>query len=631
MGNFSRDPNARMADAVAKHYIAVRQQQAVPVLDADWNLLDDLRRGELETLGSSFIGDGVPVGSDGFHILALAPPQPNDFSIRAGLCIVGGKLTRNDADTTYATLAKFGNPNLVPPLAAMTTPPVDKTFIVYLDVFEEEVDSLRDPDLVDVRIGIETAIRLRRNWAVRVAGIPEDLPQLASPPAGHLFLQLAQLNRTAGTPNITAAMITDLRDTQLSIKRKIEVRDGSGHIVVRNADFQQMLTNTRNNLLKLIRFITTPPTNPIANPLTSAEILGLQAADHIARAADAGLALVNSSSLANPGALPYMRQLYDAQENFVRVWTDVVLQLPGAKYASLRSFVQRLDDRLNAPQVGQLTGLLAALNTGDLAAAVAMQNEITRLFGTVSGTIPRGAITVFLANSPPGNLTINTGVRFEFHVRSETTLTDLYTVKVLPETGWPRTVVDVSGNPIPNNKVPIGPAPDEVPIRVDVSVQTGSSDLQLQVTSDSNPDEITQISNLFPLTAGQPAPPDERNVQISVAPNIVNGTKDPVTGAINVSRTRTCTLHVQVFNNAGQNGMFTLGIAKQAEVAAGSWNAVYNGDLSTPINNGQFADEPIAITPAANAVSVQIVFSASATIQGSTVSGQFVIPFVAVP
>jgi hypothetical protein len=628
MGNFSQDPDKRAADAAKKHYVAVRLQQAVPVLDADWNLLDDLRRSELENLASLFIGDGVPVGSDGFHILASTQPSPppNDFVIRAGLCIVGGKSTVNDADTSYATQPNFGNPDLVPPLATLTTPAADQTLIVYLDVFEEEVDSLRDPGLVDIRIGIETAIRLKRNWAVRV-----DV-SLPAPPVGHLFLQLAQLKRKAGVASIDKSMITDLRDTQLSIKRKIEVRDGAGNIVVDNARFQQMLQNTRNNLLKLINYITSQ-FNPIFVPLTSGEILGVQAADHIARAADAGLALVNSSNFANPGALNYMMQLYDAQENFRKVWHDVVLMLGGIvkKYASYTTFVQRLDDRLNSTvPVGQFTSLLTALNASDLAAAVAMQEEIARLFGTASAAVPRGAITVFLANSPPGNLNTGALARFEFHVRSATTLADTYTVTMLPAGGWPRMVVDTGGNPIPNNKVSIGPAPAEVPIFVNVTVQSGSSGLQLQVTSDANPDEITQTSNLFNLTAGQPAPPGEEKIQFSVAPNIVNGTKDPATGAINVSRTKTCSLQVQVFNNSGQNATFSMSIAKQSETAAGSWSAVYNGDAQTPIPNGGFVPEPMAITPATNAVAVQIVFTAQATIQGSTVSGQFVIPFVAV-
>lgn len=628
MGNFSRDPNTQAADAAAKHYVAVRMQQAVPVLDADWNLLEDIRRREFETMGSWFIGDGVPAGNDGFNIIASG--NPNDFTIRAGLCIVGGKLTLNDADTSYATQPNFTNPNLTPPLTPLTTPAADKTFIVYLDVFEEEIDSLEDSALIDSRIGIETAIRLRRNWAVRVLRVPEDVSLLNSPPAGHLYLQLAQLKRTGGNPAIAAAMIFDVRDTQLSIKRKIEVRTGGGNILVDNTRFQTMLQNTRDNLLGLVKYITSQ-FNPIFAPLSSGEILGVQAADYIARAADAGLALVNSSSLANPGALKYLGQLYAAEENFRAVWHDVMLLLGGTpkKYASYATFVQRLDDRLHQPVVGSLTGLLPALNNGDLGAAVAMQEEIARLFGTAGATLPRGAITVFLANSPPGNLTNGQLVRFEFRVRSATTLADTYSVDILPQAGWPRTVVDSAGNPIPNNKVAVGPAPAEVPIFVNVNVQSGSSGLQLRVTSDSNPDEITQNSNLFTLTDGQPAPPGEEKIQFNVLPNLVNGVKDTTTGAINVQRTKTCTLQVQVVNNSGTNATFNLSIAKQNDV--GGWTANYTGDPSTPINNGQFATEPMTVTPSAGGVSVQVVFTASATILGSTVSGQLVIAFVGTP
>jgi hypothetical protein len=630
MGNYSTDPVARLQDATSKHYISVRMQQGVPLLDADWNLLEDLRRRELESFGSWFIGDGVPAGSDGFHIVSSG--VDNDFGIRHGLCLLGGKLTVNDVDTTYLKQPNFGNPKLSPSLAALNTPPADKSFIVYLDLFEDEVDSLGDASLVDARIGVETAIRLRRNWAVRVARSPEDLLALNTPPAGHLFLKLAQLNRISGNSAITSAMIVDLRDTQLSIKRKIEVRDASSNIVVNNSRFQQMLTNTRDNLLALINYITTQ-FNPIYAPLSSGETLGLQAADHIARAADAGLALVNSSNLANPGALLYLEQLRAAQQNFRDVWNNVMLQLGFGvkKYASYATFVQRLDDRLNLPKIGSLIGLKAALAAGDLAAAVAIQEEITRLFGSASRSLPRGAITVFLNSSPPGILTTGQLVRFEFHVRSATTLADSYKVDILPATGWPRMVVDSNGNAIPDNKVAIGPAPAEVPIFINVNVQDGSSGLQLRVTSDSNPNEVTQLSNVFTLTQGQPPPLGEQKIQFSLLPQIANGSKDPATGVINVQRLKTCSVLVQVVNSTGQSGTFTLTTSKQAETPANSWNQAFNGDPILPLGNGQFASEGFSVTPNASAVSLQIVFSASATIQGTTVSGQFIIPFAAVP
>ncbi|HKQ67927.1 MAG TPA: hypothetical protein VJT73_01245, partial [Polyangiaceae bacterium] len=72
MGNFSRDPDARLADALGKHHVAVRLQQGVPLLDADWNALDDLRRSELEDIGRQLLGSGVPFGSDGFRIVPIA-------------------------------------------------------------------------------------------------------------------------------------------------------------------------------------------------------------------------------------------------------------------------------------------------------------------------------------------------------------------------------------------------------------------------------------------------------------------------------------------------------------------------------------------------------------------------------
>ena len=43
MGDFSRTTIDRL-----KHYVSVRLQQGVPLLDADWNEQDDIRRYELQ-------------------------------------------------------------------------------------------------------------------------------------------------------------------------------------------------------------------------------------------------------------------------------------------------------------------------------------------------------------------------------------------------------------------------------------------------------------------------------------------------------------------------------------------------------------------------------------------------------
>jgi hypothetical protein len=85
---------------------------------------------------------------------------------------------------------------------------------VYLDVFLVEVDSSVDPDLDNVEdVGVQTSVRLRPAWVVRVA---EGQPV---PPAvdGHAVCPLAMLTRPRGVQTIRAEMITDLRQRRLTM------------------------------------------------------------------------------------------------------------------------------------------------------------------------------------------------------------------------------------------------------------------------------------------------------------------------------------------------------------------------------------------------------------------------------
>jgi hypothetical protein len=63
VGDFSRDTFNPL-----KHYTGVRVQQGVPIVDADWNELEDIRKHELELFLKRFIGNGVPDGNHGFRI-----------------------------------------------------------------------------------------------------------------------------------------------------------------------------------------------------------------------------------------------------------------------------------------------------------------------------------------------------------------------------------------------------------------------------------------------------------------------------------------------------------------------------------------------------------------------------------
>src|SRR3954454_16416381 len=64
-------------------YISVRLQQGVPIVDADWNEKDDIRRFEVRAFLKWFIGNGVPFGNNGFAIIGTG--AANNFTISAGI------------------------------------------------------------------------------------------------------------------------------------------------------------------------------------------------------------------------------------------------------------------------------------------------------------------------------------------------------------------------------------------------------------------------------------------------------------------------------------------------------------------------------------------------------------------
>jgi hypothetical protein len=89
-------------------------------------------------------------------------------------------------------------PTLTTPTGPAGSPP--RTDIVYLDVWDREVGSAEDDNLINPAIGVETCTRLKREAAVRVA---EGTSALPSPPPGHFFLPLSLLRRPVNEPQIS--------------------------------------------------------------------------------------------------------------------------------------------------------------------------------------------------------------------------------------------------------------------------------------------------------------------------------------------------------------------------------------------------------------------------------------------
>ncbi|HET6334565.1 MAG TPA: DUF6519 domain-containing protein [Polyangiales bacterium] len=211
MGNFSRNTYAPQ-----KNYVGVRLQQGVPLVDADWNELNDVLLQETYRTAAEGIGSGVRPSNTSLppFDVWVGGAMANDFWTLAGTLVLAGQSiqighTRYTSQPYFnaATAAAAGVP-VVPPLI---TPAAPRTDVVYLDVWTREISSTEDTDLVNPVIGVETAVRIKRDYAVRVAEGTQVVPP---PPAGHTHFALAYLNRTASA-SILSAMVIDMKPTLL--------------------------------------------------------------------------------------------------------------------------------------------------------------------------------------------------------------------------------------------------------------------------------------------------------------------------------------------------------------------------------------------------------------------------------
>lgn len=221
-----------------KRYVGVRLQQGVPIVDADWNELEDARRFELRSFLKWFVGDGVPSGNDGFRIVGTG--AVDDFTISSGVTapvdpvrnigriIVDGldvmiegdigfkaqKLHKSQGAGADAEAAKLGFPGSpVPKIDDL--PAVVGTVTVYLDVWERLVTPTEAPSLVLPGLGTESCARKKREWVVR-ARQGSNLPASADPDfiAGHSYYALARIARQ-GAGAVNAADVTDRREQKL--------------------------------------------------------------------------------------------------------------------------------------------------------------------------------------------------------------------------------------------------------------------------------------------------------------------------------------------------------------------------------------------------------------------------------
>ena len=200
-GNFSNDGKDTFDPE--KRYVGVRLQQGVPLLDRDWNELEDIRRYEEAMLRRWYIGNGSP--DDGFKISAVKPAA-NDFKISAGRCLVDGFEAVNEKkDLPYSEQEG---------VAKLTKPTAGREDLVYLDLWIGEITSREDDDLKNSDdVNVETCVRHNLEWRVRVA---EGNKEYAREEFHHYY-DIARIKRKSEKDAIPNASIQDMRRIGLAL------------------------------------------------------------------------------------------------------------------------------------------------------------------------------------------------------------------------------------------------------------------------------------------------------------------------------------------------------------------------------------------------------------------------------
>lgn len=418
MGDFSRDTfkltnvlyqllrGATVAGP--RHYVGVRMQQGVPVLDADWNDAEDIRKHEVELLLRDFIGDGVPGSGSGF---AIEPVESdNNFSIMAGMLLVDGWQVINPENVLYADLPRHGGAG-----TDLSTPGGGRTDIVYLDAFEREVtaydSSVGDERLVNQYIGVETAARVERSWTVWVAENASDFSTLTLNEPGHKYYPLARLRRS-GSARIEGYMIEDLRRLGLtlsdSLKAPMYARRGTEELTA--ARFSQMLIDLRG----MIKLWQQNELFPIVLGGTESWLSYQNAANEIYYLTTSAEVNSDTRNLDNRDGLTIMQKLVDAQHALLQVITDFGNGVP-ADMAVIDLYATYLDGDGGS---GSITGVQPAIDDDDLLGAVIAQEELIEFLGLSTGDLPEGSVTVMLSSVTPATATTTGAFQITYTVTS---------------------------------------------------------------------------------------------------------------------------------------------------------------------------------------------------------------------
>ncbi len=165
---------SRIAFDPMRNYSGVSLQQGRPLTDRDWN---DQGAAVNRRAQAGTVDAGGPV--------IVSKVTPDAFKILPGLLIgrgrmyVDGLLADNHGAAPQkwdATLAELYDGNAVPftkqpYLPDQTVPSSGGPYLVYLDVWNREVNQFQDPDLVEKALGVDTTTRVQTIWQVKLLDV----------------------------------------------------------------------------------------------------------------------------------------------------------------------------------------------------------------------------------------------------------------------------------------------------------------------------------------------------------------------------------------------------------------------------------------------------------------------------
>ncbi len=415
MGNFSRDSFLDTKNALnellvlvtpgapgVRNYVGVRMQQAVPVVDADWNEEADIRRLELEYILAQAIGNGVPASSKGFEIASVS--LPNNFSISAGALFNNGWLVYNRQSINYDTQPYRNSPGVVPPLPVLQPPALPTIYLVYVDAWEIEVNSLSDANLVDNRIGIETCVRLERAWLVRAEPIaananPLDPATIPNQQPGHRYYPLAVINRQP-IPQIGAGMISDIRRTHLSL-------DVLTHAPLRVYDpiLDQRLESIRlglvfrSNLDVLQAILKNKPEVFVYTTQVVDTAQAMTVLQDVRASATSFEQQAKARLLYREAAFAAMQSFFNVQSSMVNTITQFATA--GVAVGFTPTFLTDYNTNLAGSSATDPTSMQFALKAGDLLGAALAQERLNQSLSQTFNILPEGSLAVNVVGVTP--------------------------------------------------------------------------------------------------------------------------------------------------------------------------------------------------------------------------------------